>query len=334
MALYIPISQTRYFRERLFSTPKFAQLMASGAMGPDELSNDVLAKGDLITLPKSVQAAAFGRVDLTSTTAASGTRVATNDGKAPVIRDYSLNYFLAHDEIRANENWREKLDATAGNQAAKSIIQNLDSSLQGALAALTTTHTSDKTGQAMTVQFIRGAKKLLGDQYDTLDTLLIHSAVWADLIYDLTTTYKYSGNLSGEWLMDGYITNVMGVSKIILSDDLTAEAGATSSAGDDVYHTYIFNSSDTVPGFQPIYFGYQAEQRIEEFIDARVPSTQAFRKYSMDYVLGIRGMAYTAAITTNPPSKTDLATSGNWLMKSESHKNVGVVEIKSAGNVY
>ena len=333
MANYIPTSQTRYFREKLFSAPKFAQLMAAGVMGPDPMDAEVLSKGDVINLPKTVQAAAFGRVDLTSTTAASGTRVATNDGKAPVLRDYSLNYFLSHDQIRANENWRQHLDESAGNQASKNVISNLDNALKGALAAMTTSHTSNQTGSALTVQFIRGAKALLGDQYDTLDTMLVHSAAWADLIYDLTVNYKYSGNMSSEWLADGYISNVMGISKIIVSDDLTADAGATSSAGDDVYHTYIFNSSDSVPGFQPIYFGYQSEARIEEFVDARVPSTQVHRKYSMDYVVGIRGVAYSAAITTNPPAKTDLATSGNWTPATEDHRNVGVVQVLSAGNV-
>jgi hypothetical protein len=328
MAIYIPISQTPYFLQGLFSSEKFAQLMASGAVGPDSLDG-ALDKGDYITIPQVVQVPDFARVDLTSTAAAAGTRVATNDAKAPIVRDYTMPVFTTHDEIRANENWRTHNAATSGNKMAKNVIQNIDATLQGVINVAALDHLHNAGLAAVTVQDIRKAKKLMGDQYDKATVMLVHPLVFSDIIYDLTTNYKYSGNLSGQWLADGFIQNVMGINKIIVSGDLTPEAGATSSAGDDLYYTWIFAENEDGLTSQPVYFGYQAAPRYEEFQDSRVPSTLIYSKWSMDYVIGVRGMGWNQS--TANPVKADLANNAFWTVKCEDARNVGVVAIKSLG---
>lgn len=329
-SLYIPTRQVPYVLQGLFSSEKLAQLLSAGIMSADPLGTAINA-GDMINIPQMNAIPEFGRVDLTSTTAASGTRVSSTDAKVPVVRDYSMPIFTKADVLRAGEDFWMHNARTAGNKMASSIIKNLDATLKGVIGVVTShsvNATAGATG-ACVVQDIRKAKRLMGDQYDRANVMLIHPDVFTDIIADLTGTYKYSGNLSGTWLADGYVQNVMGINKIIVSSDLTAAAGATSSQGDDSYYTWIFSPQEGENLGEPVYFGYQAEPRVEDFVDSRVPDTLTYQKFSLDYAVGVRGMKWND--TTPNPTLANLADASKWAAAYEDHRNVGVVCIRSGG---
>lgn len=328
-SIYVPTKQTPYVLQGLFSNEKFAQLLAADIMTNDVLG-DAVNSGDFINIPQNVQIPDMSRVDLTSTSAAAGTRVSTNDSKCPVVRDYSMPIYTKADMLRAGEDFEALNARTAGNKMAKSIIQNLDATLKGVIGVVTShsvNATAGATG-AIAVQDLRKAKRTLADQYDRATVMLIHPDVFTDLIYDLTVNYKYSGSLSGQWLVDGYIQNVMGINKIIVSSDLTAGAGATSSQGDDSYYTWIFAPQEDGIG-APVHFAYQAQPRVEDFVDVRVPDTLHYQKFSLDYAIGVRGMKWND--TTPNPTLANLADNSKWAAAYEDHRNVGVVCIRSGG---
>ena len=328
-SIYVPTRQVPFVLQGLFSNEKFAQLLAADILSSDILGEAVNA-GDFINIPQAVQIPDLSRVDLTSTTAASGTRVSTNDSKCPVVRDYSMPIFTKADVLRTGEDFESLNARTAGNKMAKSIIQNLDATLKGVIGTVTSHSVNATAGAAgaMVVQDIRKAKRLLGDQYDRATVMLIHPDVFTDLIADLTGTYKYSGNLSGQWLVDGLVQNVMGINKIIVSSDLSAAAGATSSQGDDSYYTWIFAPQEDGIG-APVHFGYQAQPRVEQFVDVRVPDTLTYQKFSLDYAVGVRGMKWNAS--TPNPTLANLADNTKWDAAYEDHRNVGVVCVRSGG---
>lgn len=197
---YVPIVQSRFFLEGLFSSERFAQLMATGVLNIDHLQ-EVQIKADYITLPQAQQVDDFSSVDLTSTDVGSSTRVTTNNGRAPVVRHYTMKQATRHDDLRTGENWAELMAGTAGNKAAKDIIKTAVAAMKGALAVSGVNHTYDVTAitgtasgalaGSLTVDALRNAKVLLGDQGEYITAALLHSKQWNQLLFDLQNNYKY-----------------------------------------------------------------------------------------------------------------------------------------------
>ena len=331
---YLPVSQTSYLLESLFAQEKFAMLMASGVLNSAPMDG-ALSKGDYVTIPTAIQADDFSVVDLTSESAAGGTRATTNNQIAPIIRHYTQMTFAEHDNIRTQENWRELFSASAGNKLAKDVIVTLHRALQGAMNVSGLNHLQDEGANAITVGSIRKAKRLLGDQGHNVDTMLIHPDVWSDLFYDITTNYKYSGPMSGEWLANGAFESMFGVKNVIVSNDVAPIAAASSQYQGDQYYTWLFKSAPDVEAGEenlggPVFFGYQAAPRFSEFVDTRVPSTLTYVKWNTDYALGIRGMAFSGG-TTGSPTTANLLNSSLWSQANSDDRQVGVVGIKSQG---
>ena len=333
---YVPVKQTPYVLESLFSQEKFAMLLASGVLNSKPMDGEINS-GDKITIPTAIQADDLSVVDITSETAASGTRATTNNQIAPIVRHYTQMTFAEHDNVRTNENWRELFAASAGNKLAKDVVRTLHTVLQGVINVSGLNHLVDEGAAPFTTQSIRKAKKLLGDQGHNVDTMLIHPDVWSDLFYDITTTYKYSGPMSGQWLANGAFESMFGVKNVIVSNDLPPIAGASSVYAGDIYYTWLFKSAPDVAAGEeslggPVFFGYQAAPRFSEFVDTRVPSTLTYVKWNTDYCLGVRGMAYNGAVGS--PTTANLITSSNWTQANADGRQVGVVAVKSQGGQF
>jgi len=332
---YIPVVQTPYLLESLFSQEKFKLLMASGVLNSVPLDGQI-NKGDKITIPTAIQADDFTVVDLSSVTAATGTRAATNNQIAPIVRHYTMMHFAEHDNVRTDENWRDLFAASAGNKLAKDVIKTLHTVLQGVINVGGLNHLHDAQANPITTQDIRKAKKLLGDQGHNVDTMLIHPDCWSDLFYDLTTTYKFSGPMSGQWLANGQFESMFGIKNVIVSNDVTPIAAASSVYAGDQYYTWLFKANPDIGAGEaglggPVFFGYQAAPRYSEFVDTRVPSTLTNVKWNTDYCIGVRGMAYSGSYGS--PATVDLLNSSNWAQANADDRQVGVVAIKSQGGV-
>lgn len=351
---YIPVAQTRYLMQGLFSEEKFAQLMATGVLNLTNIEENIIKRGDAINLPQAIQIDDLTDVDLTlPASPPAPTRATTNNAKAPVLRKFISMTATEHDNIRTDENWLDLFAESAGNKMAKNILVNLNAMLQGVLNVAGLNHLYDATGVAgtggasgvltgsgktgvtgaMTVQAIRKATSLLGDQGQNVKCMLMNSAVWYDLVWDLTTNYHFSGDMSGGWIETGAMgAAMMGVDSFIISDDIVP-VGVTESAG-SVYYSYLFKNAFGAPDRGlggPIVFGYQAPPRYKQFTDSRFSSTQFTYGWNQDFVLGVRGMAFGGAAL--PPALTDIANSSNWAAATNDTRNVGVVGIKSYGGL-
>ena len=316
MAIYSPVVQTRYLPQGLFSQKKFAALMASGAL--DVSTASLTAQGgEFVNVPKYVQAAAFGRVGIGATTSASFTAFATNDGKVPVLRDYSGNKWFKHQLALAGEDFGQKIAMSIGNQLAKRSIKVLDMSMQGAINAGTTPH-KYAAGTTLTVLAVQEGRAKMGDQADQLSTMLIHSKPWNSLLKDLITNYKYAGVWSGELINNGAIETILGVRNVIISDDLTPEAGATSSAGDDIYYTWLLTEGS-------LYYNFQQNPYVDVWEDVTNADTIHYEKVAMDFVAAPRAMSFSTA----NPTDANLLTSGLWTAAYEDHRNLGIIGITS-----
>lgn len=320
MAIYTPVVQTRYLPQGLFSQRKFAAMLASGALDMDTASITATG-GEFVNVPRYVQAAAFGRVPIATVDAASFTAFSTNDGKVPVLRDSSNNKWYKHQLALAAEDFGQKVASSVGNQLAKRVIKVVDYSLQGAVNAGTSPHLRDitaETTKTCNVLDIQETRALIGDQADQLTTMLIHSKPWNSLLKDMISTYRYAGLWSGEMLENGQIETILGVRNVIVSDDLTADSGATSSAGDDSYYTYLMT-----PG--SLYFAYQQDPYVDVWEDPTNSDTIHYEKIALDFVAAPRGFSFGTA----NPTDANLTTSGLWTPAYEDHRNFGVCALKS-----
>lgn len=324
MANYVPTIQTRYLPQGLFSQPKFASLMSTGAIDVATIEDVFAGKraGDFVNVPRYVQAAGFTRVPIASASAASFTAVSTNDGKVPVLRDISPNKWYKHDMTRTGEDFGRNLGMTVGNKLAKRSISVLDYQLQACLNVATySTHLNDITGagtKTLNVLDVQEARALMGDQATELKTMLVHSKPWNSLLQDLITNYKYAGIWSGELLERGDLEGILGVRNVIVSDDLTCEGSATTTTGDDYYYTYLLAEGAA-------YMAYQKNPEVEVWEDVTNADTIHYEKVSVDYVMSPRGFSFA---TTNP-TDANLIDPTKWTYAAEDHRNVRFVAIKS-----
>lgn len=326
MAIYIPTIQSGYVLEGMFSNPKWQQLLTSGVIDFDTIRAawGSVKAGDYVNIPALVQSADFQRANIGSSSDVTFTDPSTNDDKAVVLRDLAGNKWKKHDEIRSGETFLDKYSMSAGNKLAKRFLGQLGRIVNGALDALataapTTTHTQDNTGSPITVNMIRAAKARMGDE-SGLNTALIHSHVWWDLVKDLQG-YNDLDIVGGEVIRSSRLNEVMGIGTWVISDDMPNVASGFSTDDDNIYSTFLLG-----PG--SLYFAYQQEPDIELDENILKPSTLRYMKVSMDYVLHLRGLAWGGSAN---PADSDLSTGGNWSYATEDHKNVRAVKILSAG---
>ena len=322
---YIPVVQSKFMLEGLFSNAKFAQLMGSGLFDAATLASVIDKGGDFANVPLVVSAPDFTHIDLTSDAANTGTRISTNTGKIPICRDVSQVALTQVDRVRTGEEWIGKMSLSAGNKIAKRSIKQLDRILKATLTAQGT-HIKDITAastKTVNIGALQDCKTLLGDQAADLSIMLIHSKAVNNLYKELSGSassgYAANAIVAGDMIRNGALNSILGVGTIIVSDDLTKEYGTGSSTGSDEYWTYLCRPN-------AVHFAYQEAPTFSEFVDSRVPSTMYTLSWRMEYCLGPKGFAWN---TTANPDDTDLGDNTHWVVATEDHRNVGIVALVS-----
>lgn len=316
MALYTPVFQTSYFLSRLMDTPKFAQLLASGILDMATLDSFGPIVGDYVNIPKQIPVADFARTDLTDSTAKTGTAVGADNQKFPLLWSDTLSTYRDSDVARTGENFDALLSGRVGEKLAKRALQQFGLVMNGSTPAA---HTLDKTGSAPTVDFIRQAKYLAGDNADEFTTLVCHSNVWSSLVKDMLATYSANPSIAGV-AFDGRTAAILGLSNIIITDQVPASFGSYASGGDDLYSTFICR-----PG--AIKFGYQHNPTPDTWRDIRIPGNMNYFKVQMSYTMGLEASTWTGGAN---PIDTDLSNTGNWSTAYEDAREVGAIKILSA----
>jgi hypothetical protein len=175
----------------------------------------------------------------------------------------------------------------------------------------------------MTVNLIRQAKQLLGDEADALTTLVLDSLAWGDLLHDLTENYKIDV-VGGAVINNGRLQGLLGLQNIVISDLIPVTSYGASSAGDDQHHTFLL-------GPNAVYFAYQRNPRSEGDKDVLNPSTQYYLKTSLDYVLHLKGLKWTG---DGNPADSDLVDAANYAEAYTDHRDVKAAKLITKGGVY
>jgi hypothetical protein len=186
------------------------------------------------------------------------------------------------------------------------------------------------TGDSPTVlspRHVAEARSLLGDQGDKLAAVAIHSKVYYDLVERKaidyvstldargTTSTQSGGSIAGAYGGDNSVPTYMGL-RVIVSDDVqTNGTGATTE-----YATYFFTQGAIASGEQ---MGMQTET------DRDILAKSDAMSIDLHYCYHPVGSKW--GVTTSNPTRTQLATVGNWSKVYET-KNIGIVRSTNLSN--
>lgn len=322
--MYVPTIQTEILAHSMLDVRVWREMLAAGLFDMNVCSR-ISAGGEYVNIPTVNRAADFSRQALQSSAAASHTAASTTDDKAVVLHALSANKYyksqLAQSNARALDS---QLSTSVGQKTAKRLAQMSLKCLDGAIDAIdtpsTNCHTKDGSSGAMTVNLIRQAAALMGDESESLTTLICHSKVWSDLLYDLYTNYKVD-SIAGVVVNSGKLRTILGVGNIIITDLAPSGAGSTSSAGDDVYSSFLSG-----PG--ALAFAYQTAPEPEVQVDSTNQDSLVYLKTSMAYLVHLLGVKWNS---TANPTDANFTLASNWDEAYQDHREVKAVKITSLG---
>jgi hypothetical protein len=192
----------------------------------------------------------------------------------------------------------------------------LVSAVKGVFAtALASTHVYDYSatgdGKINIDAVTLAAQTKLGEAFDEVDAIIMHSKVLADLVIEGAATYVSAADFGANILYSGLVPVFAG-KRVIVNDTLCAIESTK-------YPSYLISG-------QPFYLGYQNQLRVET---QRVASTgggtdEAY--FYMDFVPHIFGVSFSGTITN--PTKSTYSTGANWTKVGED-KNIKIVKLQT-----
>jgi len=186
------------------------------------------------------------------------------------------------------------------------------------------------TGDTPTVlspRHVAEARSLLGDQGDKLAAVAMHSKVYYDLVERRaidyvstddargTSTTQSGGSIAGAYGGDSSVPTYMGL-RVIVSDDVQTDGSGSSTE----YATYFFTQGAIASGEQ---LGMQTET------DRDILAKSDAMSIDLHYCYHPVGSKW--GVTTSNPTRTQLATVGNWSKVYET-KNIGIVRATNTSN--
>jgi hypothetical protein len=221
----------------------------------------------------------------------------------------------------ANQRQKDLLSCLAG------VFGAVEDTTGAAFIDLTIDGATTDTPTTLSPRHVAEAKSLLGDQGDKLTAIAMHSKVYYDLVerkaidYVATTDARGSTTTqSGGSLVAAYGGSVevpvyCGL-RVIVSDDVqTVGSGATTE-----YATYFFTQGAIASGEQ---MAMQTET------DRDILAKSDAMSIDLHYVYHPVGAKW--GVTTTNPTRTQLATVGNWSKVYET-KNLGIVRATNLSN--
>lgn len=325
--MYVPIIQTEIMAHSMLDVRVWREMLAAGLFNTDVCSK-ITTGGEYCTIPTINRAADFVKQTLQSVSAASHTAASTTDDKGVVLHAMSPNKYYKSQLVQSNARQLDnQLSVSVGQKGAKRLAQMSLKCLDGAIDAMDTPssdcHTKDGSSAALTVNVVRQARGLMGDASEELTTLIMHSSVWDDLLYDLYTNYKVD-TVAGQVINNGKLRTILGVGNLIITDLAPYGTGATSSAGDDVFSSFLLG-----PG--ALAFSFQQNPEAEVQADTTNADTIVYLKTTMAYLVHLLGVKWNS---TANPTDVAFATASNWDEAYQDHREVRAVKIKSLGRQY
>jgi hypothetical protein len=221
----------------------------------------------------------------------------------------------------ANQRQKDLLACLAG------VFGAVEDTTNAAFIDLTIDGATGDSPTVLSPRHVAEARSLLGDQGDKLAAVAMHSKVYYDLVERKaidyvstldargTTNTQSGGSIAGAYGGDNSVPTYMGL-RVIVSDDVqTNGTGATTE-----YATYFFTQGAIASGEQ---MGMQTET------DRDILAKSDAMSIDLHYCYHPVGSKW--GVTTSNPTRTQLATVGNWSKVYET-KNIGIVRSTNLSN--
>ena len=222
----------------------------------------------------------------------------------------------------------QKIGAYIANQRQKDLLACLDgvfgsinnNSNSSAFFDLCIDSESGDTPTTLSPRHVAKAKSILGDQGDKLTAVCMHSKVYYDLVERKMVDYVLAsdgnggsatasgGTIAPAYGGDNTVPTYCGLS-VIVSDDVST----TGSVSSTEYSTYFFTTGAVASGEQA---GLTTET------DRDILAKSDAMAIDLHYTYHPVGSKW--AVTTTNPTRSQLATVGNWSKVYET-KNIGIV---------
>jgi hypothetical protein len=221
----------------------------------------------------------------------------------------------------ANQRQKDLLACLAG------VFGAVEDNTGAAFIDLTIDGATGDTPTVLSPRHVAEARSLLGDQGDKLAAVAMHSKVYYDLVERKaidyvstgdargTSTTQSGGSIAGAYGGDSSVPTYMGL-RVIVSDDVQTDGSGSSTE----YATYFFTQGAIASGEQ---LGMQTET------DRDILAKSDAMSIDLHYCYHPVGSKW--GVTTSNPTRTQLATVGNWSKVYET-KNIGIVRATNTSN--
>lgn len=295
-----------------YATAKFVEqiLLITRALGVvrtiglGALNSSLIAGGELIDLPyfKTI-ASLISLRDLTATSAPSDLAIDGLDAKAVILRRKAGPVKFTEDVfIRglSKESVGKQIGDQIGNYAAKEIQDRLiDAAIGGLAGSGSTLHTlndyvTSGTKAKLTFEKINQVRLLLGDAYNQINTIVMHSDVFYDLFLENISQYKIE-NVAGMAIVTG-IPQALGLRVVVIDN---ASLKVTNGGSFKIYKTLFFGTDAMTLIFQQN-LRIESERRL----DYEAPYWRVLGNF--DFAPILNGVKWTG--TGNPTNANVLAS--------------------------
>lgn len=166
----------------------------------------------------------------------------------------------------------------------------------------------------LTFQRLADGRAKLGDAQLSLNTLIVHSATFADLVTDAIGNYKVE-NFGGQIVATGVIPNALGLRVIVMDHALLR---IVSQGNYTKYRSFLLG-----PGALGLIYARGLSINAERRLDGEAPYWRILG--NVDFAAHLFGMSYVD--TGANPDATALETSNNWDEAYSDHREVLAAEI-------
>jgi hypothetical protein len=188
--------------------------------------------------------------------------------------------------------------------------------LFGTGGQLATTHTYNPDNETLSAENLaKGLQAVYGENIDSVDTIILHSSKYAELMIDNLIKFVPATDFAGQTLFTGTVPTYLG-KKVVVNDTMCAsytDGQATK------YPTYL-----TIG--QPFYLGWQKTLDVKYDTDILTGGGKDILAWYVHFVPHVKGVSWTQA--TANPTTGNLETVGYWTKKQQDY-NIGIMRINT-----
>lgn len=312
MAYITPTLFTPWVQQQLQMTQN---LISLGLVTVDT-NSPISEMGQFFKIPQQTPLSAVASVQqITSSTTLTPAATADVEEIGVVVHNGDSYYMTGIDKLERGMDGLAQIAPQIAKVALDGIQTHLVAATKGVIGtagAIADTHVYTPANGTLDIDAILyGTQYVYGENMDSMEAIIMHSAKFASFTSANLVTYEDAGDFGSTILYQGKVPTVLG-KRVLINDTLCAAIA-------NKYSTYVVKG-------QPWYLGYQKTLNVKYDTDILTGGGKDYLAWYVDYVPHVKGVSWTSA--TANPTTVQLATVGNWTQKEQNY-NIGIMRIET-----